>query len=54
VTGTDPLKSHLVTTGLFLPSTGTNPRVVAHEMGHTANLDMQLMTLVAGSWAPSR
>lgn len=50
VTGTDPLKSHLaVTTGLLtLLDRDELQGVVAHEMGHVKNLDMQLMTLVAG------
>lgn len=50
VTGTDPLKSHLVvTTGLLeILDRDELQGVVAHEMGHVKNLDMQLMTLVAG------
>ena len=50
VTGNDPLKSHLVvTTGLLeLLDRDELQGVVAHEMGHIKNLDMQLMTLVAG------
>jgi heat shock protein HtpX len=50
VTGTDPAKAHLaVTTGLLaLLDRDELQGVVAHEMGHVKNLDMQLMTLVAG------
>lgn len=50
VTGTDPMKAHLaVTTGLVaLMDRDELQGVVAHEMGHIKNLDMQLMTLVAG------
>lgn len=50
VTGTDPLHPHLaVTTGLVeLLDRDELQGVVAHEMGHVKNLDMQLMTLVAG------
>lgn len=50
VTGTDPLKSHLaVTTGLIAALDRDELQgVVAHEMGHVKNLDMQLMTMVAG------
>lgn len=50
VTGTDPLKSHLaVTTGLIrMLDRDELQGVVGHEMGHVKNLDMQLMTLVAG------
>ena len=50
VTGTDPLKSHLaVTTGLLsMLDRDELQGVVAHELGHVKNLDMQLMTLVAG------
>lgn len=49
VTGTDPLKSHLaVTTGLVeMLDRDELQGVVAHEMGHVKNLDMQLMTMVA-------
>ncbi|MCE9603157.1 MAG: M48 family metalloprotease [Gemmatimonadetes bacterium] len=50
VTGTDPLKPHLaVTTGLLtLLDRDELQGVIAHEMGHVKNLDMELMTLVAG------
>lgn len=50
VTGTDPLKPHLaVTTGLLsMLDRDELQAVVAHEMGHVKNLDMQLMTMVAG------
>ena len=50
VTGTDPLKPHLaVTTGLLtMLDRDELQGVIAHEMGHVKNLDMQLMTLVAG------
>lgn len=50
VTGTDPLQPHLaVTTGLVaMLDRDELQGVVAHEMGHVKNLDMQLMTLVAG------
>ncbi len=50
VTGTDPLRPHLaVTTGLLAALDRDELQgVIAHEMGHVKNLDMQLMTLVAG------
>lgn len=50
VTGTDPLRPHLaVTTGLVdMLDRDELQGVVAHEMGHVKNLDMQLMTMVAG------
>jgi heat shock protein HtpX len=50
VTGADPAKSHLaVTQGLLdLLDRDELQAVVAHELGHVKNLDMQLMTLVAG------
>ncbi len=50
VTGTDPSKPHLaVTTGLIqMLDRDELQGVVAHEMGHVKNLDMQLMTMVAG------
>lgn len=50
VTGTDPMRSHLaVTSGLVgMLDRDELQGVVAHEMGHVKNLDMQLMTLVAG------
>lgn len=50
VTGTDPRFSHLaVTTGLLAALDRDELQgVVAHEMGHVKNLDMQLMTLLAG------
>ncbi len=50
VTGTDAAKSHLaVTTGLVeLLDRDELQGVVAHELGHVKNLDMQLMTMVAG------
>ncbi len=50
VTGTDPLQPHLaVTTGLLsMLDRDELQAVVAHEMGHVKNLDMQLMTMVAG------
>lgn len=50
VTGTDPLKPHLaVTTGLIaMLDRDELQGVIAHEMGHVKNLDMQLMTMVAG------
>lgn len=50
VTGTEPLKSHLaVTTGLIdMLDRDELQGVIGHEMGHVKNLDMQLMTLVAG------
>ena len=49
-TGTDPLKSHIaVTTGLLaVCSRDELQAVIGHEMGHVKNLDMQLMTMVAG------
>lgn len=49
VTGTDPLNSHLaVTTGLIaMLDRDELQGVVAHELGHVKNLDMQLMTMVA-------
>lgn len=50
VTGTDILKSHLaVTSGLIeMLDRDELQGVIAHEMGHVKNLDMQLMTMVAG------
>lgn len=50
VTGTDFMKSHLaVTSGLIeLLDRDELQGVIAHEMGHVKNLDMQLMTMVAG------
>lgn len=50
MTGTDPLKPHLaVTTGLLAVLDRDELQgVIGHEMGHVKNLDMQLMTLVAG------
>lgn len=50
VTGTDPRSPHLaVTRGLLeLLDRDELQGVVAHEMGHVKNLDMQLMTTVAG------
>lgn len=50
VTGTDPSTGHLaVTTGLIaMLDRDELQGVVAHELGHVKNLDMQLMTLVAG------
>ena len=50
VTGTDPNDPHLaVTTGLIeLLDRDELQGVVAHEMGHVKNLDMLLMTMVAG------
>lgn len=49
-TGTDPAKSHIaVTTGLLaMCSRDELQGVIGHEMGHVKNLDMQLMTMVAG------
>ncbi len=49
-TGTDPLKSHIaVTTGLLaMVNRDELQAVIGHEMGHVKNLDMQLMTMVAG------
>ncbi len=50
VTGQDPARSHLaVTQGLLdLLDRDELQGVIAHEMGHVKNEDMQLMTLVAG------
>jgi heat shock protein HtpX len=50
VTGTDQLKSHLVVTSGLLTMLDRDELqgVIAHEMGHVKNLDMQLMTMVAG------
>ena len=50
VTGRDPQTAHLaVTTGLLAKlSRDELQAVVAHEMGHVKNYDMQLMTLLAG------
>ena len=50
VTGTDPDPPHLaVTPGLVsMLSRDQLQAVVAHELGHVKNLDMQLMTMVAG------
>jgi heat shock protein HtpX len=50
VTGTDPMRPHLaVTTGLVsMLDRDELQAVVAHEMGHVKNLDMTLMTMVAG------
>ncbi|MDA1082020.1 MAG: M48 family metallopeptidase [Gemmatimonadetes bacterium] len=49
-TGTDPAKSHIaVTTGLLeMCSRDELQAVIGHEMGHVKNLDMQLMTMIAG------
>ena len=49
-TGTDPTRSHIaVTTGLLaMCSRDELQGVIGHEMGHVKNLDMQLMTMVAG------
>ena len=49
-TGMEPGKAHIaVTTGLLqLCSRDELQAVIGHEMGHVKNLDMQLMTLVAG------
>lgn len=49
-TGMDPMKSHIaVTTGLLATcSRDELQAVIGHELGHVKNLDMQLMTLVAG------
>ena len=49
-TGNDPLHSHIaVTTGLLTTVNREELQaVIAHEMGHVKNLDMQLMTLMAG------
>lgn len=49
-TGTDPAKSHVaVTTGLLeLCNRDELQGVIGHELGHVKNLDMQLMTMVAG------
>jgi heat shock protein HtpX len=49
-TGTDPTKSHIaVTTGLIEMCTRDELQaVIGHEFGHVKNLDMQLMTMVAG------
>jgi heat shock protein HtpX len=49
-TGTDPLKAHIaVTTGLLEAVNRDELQgVIGHEMGHVKNLDMQLMTMVAG------
>jgi len=50
VTGTDASQPHLaVTTGLIaMLDRDELQAVVGHEMGHVKNLDMQLMTLMAG------
>jgi heat shock protein HtpX len=49
-TGMEPGKAHIaVTTGLLAMCTRDELQaVVGHEFGHIKNLDMQLMTLVAG------
>jgi heat shock protein HtpX len=49
-TGLDPMKAHIaVTTGLLTTcSRDELQAVIGHEMGHVKNLDMQLMTLIAG------
>lgn len=49
-TGNDPQHAHIaVTTGLIQSvSRDELQAVIAHEMGHVKNLDMQLMTLMAG------
>lgn len=49
-TGTDPARSHIaVTTGLLEMCTRDELQgVIGHELGHVKNLDMQLMTMVAG------
>jgi heat shock protein HtpX len=49
-TGMDPLKSHIaVTTGLLAAVNRDELQgVIGHELGHVKNLDMQLMTLMAG------
>ncbi len=49
-TGTDPLKPHIaVTTGLLaMCSRDELQAVIGHEMGHVKNMDMELMTMVAG------
>lgn len=49
-TGTDPLKPHIaVTTGLLaMCSRDELQAVIGHEMGHVKNLDMELMTMIAG------
>jgi heat shock protein HtpX len=49
-TGIDPLKSHIaVTTGLIEACNRDELQgVIGHELGHVKNLDMQLMTMVAG------
>ncbi|HLA90882.1 MAG TPA: M48 family metalloprotease [Gemmatimonadaceae bacterium] len=49
-TGNDPAHSHIaVTTGLLdAVSRDELQAVIGHEMGHVKNLDMQLMTMVAG------
>lgn len=50
VTGSDPLKPHLAVTAGLLTTLDRDElqAVIAHEMGHVKNLDMQLMTMVAG------
>lgn len=49
-TGMEPGRAHIaVTTGLLrLCNRDELQAVIGHEMGHVKNLDMQLMTLVAG------
>ncbi len=49
-TGTDPANSHIaVTTGLLATCNRDELQgVIGHELGHVKNLDMQLMTMVAG------
>lgn len=49
-TGNDPLHANVaVTTGLMaMCNRDELQAVIGHEMGHVKNLDMQLMTLVAG------
>jgi heat shock protein HtpX len=49
-TGNDPMKSHIaVTTGLIEACNRDELQgVIGHELGHVKNLDMQLMTMVAG------
>jgi heat shock protein HtpX len=49
-TGNDPAHAHIaVTTGLLSSLNREElEAVVAHEMGHVKNLDMQLMTMMAG------
>jgi heat shock protein HtpX len=49
-TGNDPMHAHIAVTSGLLTSLNRDElqAVIAHEMGHVKNLDMQLMTMMAG------